>query len=132
MADTALRSPTSPTLYRPEPLIGAMTPVWGYFTGFALAGVAWWWMARWMRPHHREGLMEPALEAPVNVLAAATGGPVAEALVGAETPALPVGGEAAPIAPAVLEAPPIPDAGLAADPAQAQPRKRRKTQPTPH
>lgn len=40
------RSPTS-SLFSPQMMVGAATPLWGYFTGAALTGVALWWMSRW-------------------------------------------------------------------------------------
>ena len=38
----------SPPLFRPQMMIGAASPLWGYFAGAALTGVAFWWMTRWM------------------------------------------------------------------------------------
>ena len=35
-------------LFRPQMMIGAASPLWGYFAGAALTGVAFWWMTRWM------------------------------------------------------------------------------------
>jgi hypothetical protein len=29
-------------------MIGAATPLWGYFAGAALTGVGLWWMSRWL------------------------------------------------------------------------------------
>ncbi|MGA0606720.1 hypothetical protein ACO2Q0_12045 [Phenylobacterium sp. VNQ135] len=75
----------------PSFLFGAASPLWGYFTGVAAAGVAWWWMSRLARWN---------LEA----LTAAAGQPSVASLEAAEEAAFPaVGGEAAPISP-VLEA----------------------------
>jgi hypothetical protein len=114
--------------FRPEMMVGAATPLWGYFTGAAVAGMGWWWMTRWMRPTGiaaaswplgrplalatmSEAFVEPALEA----AAEAVGGPVAEAFVADEPPVLPVGGEAAPISTVVLEAERIEDPDHAAE-----------------
>ena len=40
------RSPEYPVFWNPQMMIGAATPLWGYFTGAALAGAALWWMSR--------------------------------------------------------------------------------------
>jgi hypothetical protein len=118
-------------------MIGAASPLWGYFTGAAMAGVAFWWATRWMRPQDfeagAEAMAAPALafvaeeaadvEAAVEIMgepaleaaAEAVGGPVAEALVGDELPMLPVGGEAGPFGAAVLEAELIENPALAAE-----------------
>jgi hypothetical protein len=115
-------------VFRPALMIGAASPLWGYFTGAAMTGMAWWWMTRWMAPQDfatfAERMAEPAMEA----LAEAVGGPVAEALVSDEIPALPVGGEAAPFSAAVLEAELIEDPELAGELAQqeAAPARARK------
>jgi outer membrane biosynthesis protein TonB len=93
-----------PPLVRPEALIGAASPLWGYFTGAAVAGMSWWWMTHWMRPNALEAVAERALEPVVDALAEVAGGPVAEALVSDKMPPVPVGGEAAPFGPATLEA----------------------------
>lgn len=37
--------------------IGAASPLWFMFTGAASAGVAYWWMTRWMRPANLEALL---------------------------------------------------------------------------
>lgn len=37
--------------------IGAASPLWFMFAGAASAGVAYWWMTRWMRPVNLEALM---------------------------------------------------------------------------
>ena len=39
--------------------IGAASPLWFMFTGAATAGVAYWWMTRWMRPMNLEALLPP-------------------------------------------------------------------------
>ncbi|HKR87513.1 MAG TPA: hypothetical protein VJS38_05010 [Phenylobacterium sp.] len=49
MSETlSLWSSQPPPLFRPQMMIGAATPLWGYFTGVALTGVALWWMSRWL------------------------------------------------------------------------------------
>jgi hypothetical protein len=91
--------PQIPPAFRPQLLIGAASPLWGYFTGAAVAGMTWWWMTSWMRPAGPK----PAPALPVRLMGAVEG-PVGEALASGDLPALPVGGEAAPFGPAVLEA----------------------------
>lgn len=50
MSEFALeRRPLILPVLRPEAAIGAASPLWGYFTGAAVMGVAWWWAARWAR-----------------------------------------------------------------------------------
>ena len=94
-----------PPLLRPEVMIGAASPLWGYFTGAALAGIGWWWMIRWaQRPAAFETMIDAALEPAAQLVAEAVDGAVAEALVTDATPVLPVGGEAAPFGAATLEA----------------------------
>jgi hypothetical protein len=52
-AEKALRAP-----------IGAASPLWLAFAGAASAGVAFWWMSRWMRPVNLEAFLftAPAAE----------------------------------------------------------------------
>jgi hypothetical protein len=118
MIETASRPAATPTPFRPEPMIGAMSPFWGYFAGAAIAGAAWWWMTRWMRPHD------------IGFPAAAVPEPAPFAPASSEEPALPVGGEAAPISPAMLSAAADPE--VREEPSAAPPRKRRKSQPKSH
>lgn len=40
--------------------LGAASPLWALFGAAASAGVAWWWMTRWMRPTNIEALAELA------------------------------------------------------------------------
>ncbi|MBP7648435.1 MAG: hypothetical protein KA085_15370 [Phenylobacterium sp.] len=54
--------------------IGAASPLWFMFTGAASAGVAYWWLTRWMAPVNLEALLpvsgadaEPAQEAAILV-----------------------------------------------------------------
>ena len=65
--------------------IGAASPLWLMFTGAASAGVAYWWMTRWMRPINLEALPPPpaADAAPAQeaaILAEAFVAPVLEAV----------------------------------------------------
>ena len=55
--------------------IGVASPLWFMFTGAASAGVAYWWMTRWMRPMNLEALPPPP---------AADAAPVEEAAILAE------------------------------------------------
>ena len=43
------RPGVSPTL-----LMGAASPLWGYFAASAVGGVAFWWMTRWSHPVNLE------------------------------------------------------------------------------
>jgi hypothetical protein len=152
----------SPWLIRPEAMVGAAFPLWGYFTGAALAGTGWWWMTHWTGPAQRaEEAAEPAVEAvaetadglatvaeavaepALEILAEAAGGPVAEALAGDEMPVLPVGGESAPFGAAALAAEMLSDPEIAEDlkndlgqPPPRPPRSRKPRQeedkPKPH
>ena len=45
----------SPTL-----LMGAASPLWGYFAASAVSGVAFWWMTRWTRPVNLEAFFAAA------------------------------------------------------------------------
>jgi hypothetical protein len=106
-------------MFRPELLVGAASPLWGYFAGAAVMGSTWWWMTRWLQPANLEAMAEAAFEPAVEVLAQTIGGPVAVALMDDKNPAFPVGGESAPFSTVVLEAELISDPSLAADLAQA-------------
>jgi hypothetical protein len=44
-------------------MIGAASPLWAYFAGAAMTGVAFWWTSRWMRPEALEAAAE-AVAAP--------------------------------------------------------------------
>ncbi|WP_374468789.1 hypothetical protein [Phenylobacterium sp.] len=46
----------SPKPLTPEALIGAASPLWGFFAGAAATGVAFWWFAQWSRPTNLEAL----------------------------------------------------------------------------
>jgi hypothetical protein len=105
-------------MFRPEMMVGAASPLWGYFAGAVMLGSAWWWMTRWLQPTNLEAL-EAALEPATEALADAVGGPVAVALVADKDPPLPVGGESAPVSAAVLEAARISEPGLFPDLAPA-------------
>ena len=40
-------------------MIGAASPLWGYFAGVAMTGVAFWWMSRWMPVLAADVAVEP-------------------------------------------------------------------------
>lgn len=100
----------------PELMIGAASPLWGYFGGAAAAGVAWWWMTRWT-PQNLEAMFAAAslrtLEAAEDLVAAEVGAPLQAAaeLTCEVTPTAieaaealpPMGGESAPIGPVAAE-----------------------------
>ena len=142
--------PQTPVLAKPESLlrvpVGLASPLWSFYAGAAVSGAAWWWMTRWTRPQNLEALFgqTAALEEPV----AETVGTVVEAAVDAaptletvietapetveavaaviEPPVLPepIGGEAAPVAPA--------EAAAAPEAVEAEPApKVRAKKPTP-
>lgn len=86
----------------PALLMGAASPLWGFYGAAAAGGLAFWWMTRWTRPVNLESLFDAAMKSP----AAGTVEAVVEALIeGAPLDLPPVGGEAAPIGPAVALAP---------------------------
>jgi hypothetical protein len=152
-------TPTLPeTFARPTALVavqvGMASPLWGLFAGAAIGGSAWWWMTRWARPENLEAMFAaaeaaPALTSPVAMVeyvaeiaveAANEAEPVAEPAIEAAIEAVeaiidppvldePVGGEAAPIAPA-LAAEPEPALEPVAAAPEPKPRSR-KAEPKP-
>jgi hypothetical protein len=46
----------------PEAFIGAVSPLWGFFTLAAASGVAWWWMTQWTRPQNLEAMFGRAAD----------------------------------------------------------------------
>lgn len=105
----------------PNFLVGAASPLWGYYGAAAASGVAYWWMTHWVRPVNVEALFgmaaqalpetAVALVAPAAEAAAEATEAVVEAAeaVAPELPAAPVGGEAAPISPVVEAVAPAPE-----------------------
>jgi hypothetical protein len=85
-----VQAPYSP-LVRPAFMLGAALPMWGLVAGAVVSGTAWWWMTRWMQ---MGGLLWPPADRPSARRLV---------LVSENTSLVPVGGEAAPVAPAVLE-----------------------------
>jgi hypothetical protein len=41
-------------------MVGAASPLWGYFAGAAMGGVAFWWAAKFVQPATYEGLLARA------------------------------------------------------------------------
>jgi hypothetical protein len=72
--------------------LGAVSPLWAMYAATAGAGVAFWWMTRWMRPVNLEALM--------GGLTAAL--PASQRLSEDEIPQPPIGGEAGPLQEAAL------------------------------
>lgn len=69
----------------PNVMVGAASPLWGYFAGAAAVGVAFWWMTRPLKAPNLEALFAAgeaaALPAPEVVEAEAPFVPTAEAVV---------------------------------------------------
>jgi hypothetical protein len=84
-----------PLSVRPEFVLGAASPLWGYFAAAIVSGTTWWWMTRWMQGADLLSSAKP--DTPARPSATRL------VLVSENTALVPVGGEAAPIAPAVLE-----------------------------
>ena len=114
-------SPFAETFAKPGALlavpVGLASPLWGLFAGAAIGGSAWWWMTRWARTENLEAIFAaaetaPALTPPVADVAEAEPPVQAAADAVVDPPVLdaPVGGEAAPVAPAVAAAEPKPRA----------------------
>lgn len=108
-----------PPLVRPEVLIGAASPLWAYFTGAAMAGIAFWWMTRLLKPMGLEAIVGTAPGLPARVPGRQPsdlpGEAVAEALMDDVWPEVPVGGEAAPFGVVTLEAEVLCDPEIATD-----------------
>jgi hypothetical protein len=103
---------------RPEVLIGAASPLWSYFTGAALSGMAMWWTTRWMQPATLlKAAPAPLLAAPTEAVAEAVA--LVEAAIAPvlEAPVEAVAEIAAPVEP-VLEAraEAVPDIAAAVEP----------------
>lgn len=96
-----------PTAMSPQMMVGAASPLWGYFGAAAAGGLAYWWMMRWTRPMDLGAFFDAATKAsPLRYVATAEewAETAAEAAVeAAEAPLTaaptPVGGEAAPVSP---------------------------------
>lgn len=60
-------APTATPRLSPALMMGAVSPLWGFYGAAAAGGVAYWWMTRWARPANLEALFEratPAAAAP--------------------------------------------------------------------
>lgn len=92
-----------PKIPAAEALIGAASPLWGFFAGAAVSGVAFWWMSRLAQPQALEALFAraPTLAAAAPEAAATAETAMIEALVEPQRHEAPLGGEAAPIGPAI-------------------------------
>jgi hypothetical protein len=117
---TFLEQAELPPPRAPQILMGAASPLWGYFGMAAAGGVAWWWMTRWTRVNNLEALLAaPGLAAEAAVaegLDEFTPAAIDEAV---ETELPPVGGEAAPVSPLLAATEPVAlEAGSAAEPTQ--------------
>jgi hypothetical protein len=55
-ADFTPRSEDAPGMHASEMMIGAASPLWGYFMGAAASGMAWWWMTRWAQTQNLEAM----------------------------------------------------------------------------
>src|SRR5437764_14102426 len=102
-------APETPSVARPDVLlrvpVGFASPLWGIFAGAAVGASAWWWMTRWARPENLEALFAAAApeapEAPVALETVPESEPALVAVIDPPELPAPVGGEAAPIAPAL-------------------------------
>jgi hypothetical protein len=61
----------SPKPLSAELMVGAVSPLWGFFAGAAATGVAFWWASQWARPTNLEPLFGKRLSAPSPELAPA-------------------------------------------------------------
>jgi len=107
-----------PTPVSPALLVGAVSPLWPYFSGLAATGVAWWWMTR-LAPQNLEAMF-----------AAVAPKPPESVVRGPELPPV-VGGEAAPVSPVLADVPPEPRTLDAAPEAELAPPKPRRPPATP-
>ena len=56
-------SDTPQTRVGPALMMGAASPLWGYFGAAAASGLAFWWMTRWTRPVNLEAFFATAADA---------------------------------------------------------------------
>lgn len=52
----AAETPEVPTPMIASAMVGAASPLWGYFAGAAMSGVAFWWAAKFVQPASYEAL----------------------------------------------------------------------------
>ena len=98
--------------------LGAASPLWFAFVGAAGAGVAYWWMTRWMKPFNVEALIAKAKPLQIKKVAAepVAAPPVVES---APAPVLEAVAEDAPVVDVVAEETPAPAAAVIAEPEPA-------------
>lgn len=140
-------SSQTPSFLRPQMMIGAATPLWGYFTGVALTGVTLWWMSRWLPTPAQVAVAlappEPPVKAPKPVKAVeVVPEPVAPAPAPELSPVEAVELVPEPVAPAADPAPapvvelveePVLDAEFVpAPPTPARPKKSKSAEAKPH
>jgi len=116
----------------PQMMVGAASPLWGYFGAAAAGGMAYWWMTRWGRPVNLEALFDAAARAlpdPDAIEGAIEA--IEEAVEEAMLPIDPVGGESAPISPLVETAAEPPEVEAASEPEVAEARPRARKTPAP-
>lgn len=61
-------SDTPQTRVGPALMMGAASPLWGYFGAAAASGLAFWWMTRWTRPMNLEAFFANAADAAEPIL----------------------------------------------------------------
>jgi hypothetical protein len=82
----AAETPDFPKPMVANAMVGAASPLWGYFAGAAMGGVAFWWAAKFVQPASYEALFarlpapEPRSFAEPEAAAEAPFVPVAEAV----------------------------------------------------
>jgi hypothetical protein len=86
--------------FSPALMIGAASPLWGYFAAAAAGGVAYWWMTQMTRPANLEALF-------AKLPPGSAENPVA-AIQTAALPEQPLGGESAPLSPLAAASEPEP------------------------
>lgn len=52
----AAQTPDLPKPMIANAVVGAASPLWGYFAGAAMSGVAFWWAAKFVQPASYEAL----------------------------------------------------------------------------
>jgi uncharacterized membrane-anchored protein len=114
-------------------MMGFASPLWGYYAGAALGGVAFWWMARWAQSSNLEALFADA-QIPTFSPAAVIE-PVVEAMADAEAPFVPAAevltSEPSAVVEAAPEMQPEPVAAPAANDAGAEDVKTALAPPIP-
>ena len=86
-------------------LMGAASPLWGYFGAAAAGGLAFWWMTRWTRPVNLEALLDAAGGAPAPVMISEPGAETVDVAAAAAADA--VVAEASEVAAEAASEPPV-------------------------